>query len=344
MGDRGPGTLVFWQFSSAPCARSPHAGDTLTLRSPRPRPGRAICLNDSLSLIPALRMARIQKPSADFGEANTVADLLNHIGTWTSKHVSSGSGYHQRVWFRGHSKRIYELEPGVYRDGFTARAKSMYGRDLEEKRLNLEREMLGEFRTAGATFTDPSNVISLYFIAQHFGMPTRLLDWTTNPLAALFFAVIDDENEDGDVFMMDPVQVVEKPKIKGEPIQIVRTMRHPLVADAIGMSFWHSPKELAEKDPKEKEAKPVVVKYPRIFAVRPDNEVGRIGQQSSCFTLHTHCSSPVSNASLARIKVPAKGKARIRQELHLLNINHFTIFNDLDHLSKEVICGWGLSH
>jgi hypothetical protein len=38
-------------------------------------------------------------------------------------------------------------------------------------------------------------------------MPTRLLDWTTNPLAALHFIVREDLSHDGELFLMDAYQI-----------------------------------------------------------------------------------------------------------------------------------------
>ncbi len=47
-----------------------------------------------------------------------------------------------------------------------------------------------------------------YFLMQHYGAPTRLLDWTGNPLVALYFAIVDQEvhgkNRDAAVWVFDP--------------------------------------------------------------------------------------------------------------------------------------------
>jgi len=127
-------------------------------------------------------------------EATSIESYLKIVSEWQTKHAISEEKFLSGVWFRGHGKANCELCPGVYRDGFTDRASGIYGKDLEEKRLNLEREMLMEFRALARTLLGTLDLIDLYFTAQHYGMPTRLLDWTTNPLAGLFFAV---ENEDG---------------------------------------------------------------------------------------------------------------------------------------------------
>ena len=237
------------------------------------------------------------------------------------------------LWYRGVNRHFDSQVPGVYRPNFTARAAALEGtKALEEKRLELERNMLSQFRGAGAQFLENRSLPQLYFLAQHFGMPTRLLDWSTNPLAALYFACVGEPKADGFIYAMDAKQIIPPnalranvPPRREKLFQRVMTMRHDFVEYAIGISFWE----------------PINQDYnPFVLPIRPDTVPGRIGQQNSCFTLHMHGAQPASNPTMITMRVDAARKPAILEELHRVNINQFTIFHDLDHLSREIRKGW----
>jgi hypothetical protein len=241
------------------------------------------------------------------------------------------SGVFSRFWFRGVNKKFETQLPGVYRNDFKNRANRLeVNADLEGKRLQLECEMLMQFRTTGALFMNGMSEVDIYFYAQHFGMPTRLLDWTTNPLTALFFACDGQSDENGIVYGIDPRKIIpEGAKQKdGQPLpQAVMTMRHPFVQYAVSLSFWTPPQKKHGS---------------HILPIRPDVIPGRISQQSSCFTLHMHLAKDISNPTLYSIHIDHESKSEILKELEYLNVNQFTTYYDLDHLSKNIKESWGV--
>lgn len=113
-----------------------------------------------------------------------------------------------RPWFRGMPRLSFSLEPSLLR----YRAK---GLNLNVVANNLSRQ----FQNYGARLLDEfpaANDLELLTVMQHHGIPTRLLDWTENAFAALYFAVRQFEHlndpEDAIVWMLEPLQLA---KIKG---------------------------------------------------------------------------------------------------------------------------------
>jgi hypothetical protein len=82
--------------------------------------------------------------------------------------------------YRGVSDATYDLLPSVGRWS-----------GPERERLNWERQLFNDFKTRAGGYLSviPQNDWEWLFLAQHHGLPTRLLDWTSSPLVALHFAL-----------------------------------------------------------------------------------------------------------------------------------------------------------
>jgi len=113
---------------------------------------------------------------------NSFSDLDNSI-----------DGLSPSALFRGVSNLNHELIPSLFR-----RTK-IDDIDIREK------NMLWLFTTSAKPLLNnqPDSKLEWLVIAQHHGLPTRLLDWSLSPLVACFFAVESLSKEDGAIYIHD---------------------------------------------------------------------------------------------------------------------------------------------
>ena len=241
-------------------------------------------------------------------------EIVSHTtGEWFD---AEGQFFHP--WFRGHSDARWQLLPSLFRSACI--------------RLDEEQRCRAEYKRRAYPFLvgtarEPSDDWDWYFLMQHHGLPTRLLDWTESPLIGLYFAVRDaiaDTVEAAAVWMLDPWWFNEHVASVGNvrlypPDNRLRSYLPPV----------HENATLPELP----------------AAISPPHASKRITAQQGVFTIHGNSNTPIESypalyPRLVKIELPASRAFSLRRQLALVGITETIVFPELPSVSRELLDYW----
>ncbi|MBX9842842.1 MAG: FRG domain-containing protein [Xanthobacteraceae bacterium] len=220
------------------------------------------------------------------------------------------------LWYRGHRSTTWNVDPTIWRE---------YGR-------RDERNFVHRFRTRAAIRTldapkydDHAHWLTLM---RHYGLPTRLMDWSRSPLVALYFA-LEYLLEDPKVSATDSVLWVLQPHL----LNATQRMKGiGSLTPSISSTTCSAAPTGAFYDGKE----PNTV----VAAMAHDVDL-RIFVQQGCFTIHSNRTplnkQPGHGRFLIPMLVPA-GRARsMANELFVAGLRKGDIYPDLTNLAAELV-------
>jgi len=223
------------------------------------------------------------------------------------------------AWFRGEPNVPTPLIPKLYRRRRDGRTRD------ENKLLQFFRMKAPTF--SGGLFPDREATDQWLFLAQHVGLPTRLLDWTESALVALHFALIEAEPV---VWMLNPIDLNRLSVTAGQ--------------ESTGSEFpltWFDPENTVNigsiniRGAWENDGPGVSLPV----AIHPTNIHPRMTVQRSCFTVQGKDKSSLADRApqlLRRYDLDPAARDRIREDLRVLGISYSTVFPDLDGLAREL--------
>lgn len=208
------------------------------------------------------------------------------------------------VWYRGQADARWELLPGY----------------LRLSKAPSEATLLKRFKQSAAMLIDmtPQQSFDWLFLLQHYGVPTRLLDWSESPLVALYFAVEDStSNVDGALWQLRPSALNKNAHINNED------------EDDYIPSF--EDEELSGYSVESLSQNRRLQLLPVATIATRNN--ARIQAQLGVFTIHHREQIPIErvgdSSHIVKYTIPATEKEKIARQLRVLGISRFQLFPEL---------------
>lgn len=247
-------------------------------------------------------------------------------------------------FYRGHPSFTYALKPSIYRD-----ARWIANEDVMFKELILR--CPNDFSSLGSTF---QSLVKM----QHYGLPTRLLDLTANPLIALFFASDPAEppSESGEVLAFG-IPTAEIKYYDSDTVSVISNISRRPGSFTVPSVSLNKKKFNAESSMRYllheiKQEKPyfepeIVRKHlESVVCVKPKMENPRIVRQDGAFFLFGVRGSKnesavvpdryIASTGTQRILVIGSEKRRIRTQLEALGISKGSVYPEIERVAEFI--------
>ncbi|MDR0874085.1 MAG: FRG domain-containing protein [Prevotellaceae bacterium] len=248
-----------------------------------------------------------------------ITNLNSFISIMNKMLHSSGTQHStSQLWFRGQSNADWDLIPSIYRH-------KEYG--------YFEREMIRDFKLLSYEMLEkqPTNELEWLFLMQHYGLDTRLLDWSESYLIALYFAVWNYADTcDCAVWILKPWS-----------LNLVSIQQQ-----TIPISSYPDLDKYTLDSSQTKIVREVEGLLP--IALRPVKNSARIVAQKGVFTIHGKKTDPLNRIVeehnlnsgdkilLESLIIDGKCKLKILKELYYAGISYSIIFPEIQGICNDI--------
>lgn len=285
-------------------------------------------------------MFKTEVSKVNINKLSTFIDVLEEYKDLYPNDIFIDNPTDRRFIYRGCSKSSYELLPSLFR-------KKQDGNIINSKYLSLasEKKLLEEFIGYASSIIDipPTKYVRWAEYAQHFGVPTRFLDWTNNPLVALYFACRNDMDIDynGCVWLFHVgnyrrslVKVEEKINKKESIEESINNLINDVKDDVYKMPIVYQPyyvdNRMKAQDSvfmawgaNNNQLENMLINYKHLKKVYTSNNAYTVSEITG-------------NGILFKIEIPKENKVKLLRELDTVGINEMTLFPGLDGIGKYI--------